>query len=452
MPYLAFARQSVGDDFPEDNGERLLNLYAEPFPQGGTAQLVLAPSPGLTAFATLNDGPVKAVHVQGGVIYAISGATLYSVTPAGVVTALGAMTNGDFATLTGNGLDVAATSGGNYYVYTVATGSFRRVATKAFARAGSATRLDNYVIVSQRGGGAFLITGLADAGSIDALDFASAESAPDDIVRAVADHSELWLFGERTTEVWGNTGAADFPFQRLSGGVIQRGCAWPGSVARDDNSIFWVGDDRLVYRAEGYTPRIISTPWVAGVLQAEDAEHVAGFTYSWRGHKFYVLRPPGRPSLVYDVATGLWHERATGVQEGPWRATCAESLGERVILGGDDGRLYDLGGLTDGGEVIVREGVSAPVEAGGDRFSMHEVELVFRTGATDLGRAASVTLEVSRNGYEWGLEKRKTLGSVGQYLRRVRWHGLGVGRQFRVRFRVTDAIDTALIGAKYRAS
>jgi len=304
MPYAAFARQSVGDAPYEHSGERLVNWYAEPFPDGGTGRLTLQPAPGLTAVATLSAGdPVRAVHVEQGVIYAACGGSLYSVSLGGSAQNLGAIDDDEFTTITGNGFDIAATAGGRFYVYS--GGSVSEVAPLAFTSSRSATRLDNYIIVSQEGGQAFVITALADASSIDALDFASAESAPDDIVRVVADHSELWFFGSRTTEIWTNTGAADFPFQRMSGGVVERGCAFPGSVAKDDNSVWWIGDDRLVYRAQGYSPQVVSSPWVAEVLDGVSDPNVSAFAYSWRGHKFYTIRIPHRPSLTFDVATGL---------------------------------------------------------------------------------------------------------------------------------------------------
>jgi len=97
----------------------------------------------------------------------------------------------------------------------------------------------------------------------------------------------------------------------------------------------------------------------------------------------------------------------------------------------------------------MREAVSLPLENGGEDFSMSELEIQFKTGVTDVDDA-QVMLQISRNGREWGAERWKSLGSLGSYLKRARWFGLGNERQFRARVRITDQIDTALIGARYR--
>jgi hypothetical protein len=75
------------------------------------------------------------------------------------------------------------------------------------------------------------------------------------------------------------------------------------------------------------------------------------------------------------------------------------------------------------------------------------VQLNFRTGATDIGRDAMVSLQCSKDGRVWGLERWRPLGRSGQYDRLVRWHGFGQARQFQFRWRITDPIEGALYGA-----
>jgi len=450
---LMFARQTAtGFEHAEFSGERLVNWYLQPHPDQGGAPAILAPSPGLTLFSTLSLGdPVRAIHVQHSVAYAACGGELWQVTAAGVATSLGWIGDDQNTTVTGNGSDVAVASGGLYFVWDGAT--LQNTSPGAFTDAGSVTRLDNYVIISELNGQRFSYSALGDASDVDALDFASAESAPDDVVRVLADHSELWFFGTRSTEVWGNGGNPDLPFQRISGGVIERGCAFPNAVGKDDNSVFWVGDDRLVYRAQGYTPTVISPPWVSERLEAlADSADVQGFPISWRGAKQYVLRLPSDRSLVFDAATGLWHERDSGTEGGPWLGRCADRMGAATLVGGNDGRIYTLGGLTDGGTTIVREAVSLPVMSRGERITVSNVAVQFRTGATDIGREAQVMMQCSVDGRTWGRERWRTLGGIGNYRKRASWSGFGVGRQFQFRVRISDPIETALYGAEIAAS
>lgn len=451
MTLITFARQSAADPaHTEYSGERLLNWYARSFPDGGIGQALIVPSPGMRQWAVLDGiNPVQAVHTLRGTIYAACGGKLWSVRN-GVVDQLGSIQDDTNTTIVSNGLQVAVAAGGRYSVWNGA--ALSNPLTGAFGNIANVAAVDNYVLLFEENGERFSVSQLADATLIDPLDFASAEGTADFIVRGHIDHAELWIFGTESTEIFGNSGDADFPFARLSGGRLDRGCAFPSSVASEDNSVFWVGNDRVVYRANGYQPIRISTEYIEALIQdIPEGADVRGFSFTQDGAKVYCLRMPDAPALMYNIATGLWSERNSGLDDGPWLATCATTLGELTVLGGQDGRLYTPGGLTDGGRVIVREAVSLPLTQAGQRITLAAVEVTFKTGATDIGREANVMLSISRDGRTWGEEKVRPLGQLGQYLRRARWHALGQARQFRVRVRVTDPIDTAIYGAAYRA-
>ena len=49
---------------------------------------------------------------------------------------------------------------------------------------------------------------------------------------------------------------------------------------------------------------------IQSIRETSTIADAIGFTYTQRGHKFYVLTfPTGGLTLVYDIAQGLWHER-----------------------------------------------------------------------------------------------------------------------------------------------
>src|ERR1700754_3691332 len=129
---------------------------------------------------------------------------------------------------------------------------------------------------------------------MDALRFATAESSPDNLVRVYSAFGQLWLYGEKTTEVWYNSGDADFPFARVEGAKMQIGCAAANSVLDMDNSPLWLGQDKdgrgIVYRAQGYTALRISTTAVELVLrQSGDLSQIRSYSYQENGHLFLVL-------------------------------------------------------------------------------------------------------------------------------------------------------------------
>ncbi|MCZ3174226.1 hypothetical protein NYZ25_19855, partial [Acinetobacter baumannii] len=105
-----------------------------------------------------------------------------------------------------NRLQVSVTDGQKMYVYTVATSAFVQVTSALMANPMDLTYQDHYTVAAFTNSGMFQLSAIDDSTTFDALDFASAESAPDDLVRVIYDHGELVLLGQQTTEFWGNTG------------------------------------------------------------------------------------------------------------------------------------------------------------------------------------------------------------------------------------------------------
>ena len=243
-----------------------------------------------------------------GTLYVVSGTEVYSIDSAGTATDLGDITGSGAASMDDNGTELVIVSGGNGWVYNGSTLS--AIADADFPTVTSVTFLDGYHIFSKDSSDQLIISASYDPTSYGALDFATAEADPDNLVRVLTDHQELWLFGENTTEIWYYSGAAAFPFERITGAFIERGCAAVNSVAKMDNSVFWLGDDLIVYRAAEYTPQRISTHPIEGAIGTFANPAVAeGWTYIQDGHSFYVLTF-AEATFVYDAASGLCREHS----------------------------------------------------------------------------------------------------------------------------------------------
>ena len=91
--------------------------------------------------------------------------------------------------------------------------------------------------------------------TIDPLDFATAEAAPDTIVSIQAMQDTLWFIGQTTTEVWYATGQADLPFNPVNGRVYDRG-ALEGTVVNIKGTLYLVDQDYIVYAISGGPQRI----------------------------------------------------------------------------------------------------------------------------------------------------------------------------------------------------
>lgn len=147
--------------------------------------------------------------------------------------------------------------------------------------------------------------------------FSLKDSASDNLVTLHENNRELWLIGERTSEVWYNAGGANFSFSRVPGVLPQIGCAAKHSIARLGDSLVWLAKsergENVVIKTEqyGFTP--ISTMAVATAISSYPlVSDAIGFVYEEEEHLFYVLTfPTADKTWVYDASTQHWHERAS---------------------------------------------------------------------------------------------------------------------------------------------
>ena len=91
--------------------------------------------------------------------------------------------------------------------------------------------------------------------TIDPLNFATAERAPDPIYGVVVFGDQFWLPGQTTTEVWYFTGDIDAPVSRLQGVVFDRG-TWAGTALQVKDSMIIVDNDGGVFQISGGIKRI----------------------------------------------------------------------------------------------------------------------------------------------------------------------------------------------------
>jgi len=91
--------------------------------------------------------------------------------------------------------------------------------------------------------------------TINALNFATAESAPDQIVSLQVMQDTLWFIGQTTTEIWYATGTLALPFAPVAGRVYDRG-ALEGTVVNIKGTLYLVDQDYIVYAIAGGPQRV----------------------------------------------------------------------------------------------------------------------------------------------------------------------------------------------------
>lgn len=444
MSFNPFASQSKPGSRAY-SGERVVNYFARP--SEGTSPLVLVGTGGLTEWAdTGQDAPIRAMINLGGFIMVACGGKLISFDTQGIRLTIGDIEDGE-TYMAVNRTQVAIVVNGKYYVSNGV--SVAEYSTGAVTTPYSVTSADGYMIVIGDGGGGrdiIQISALDDATTFDAAEFAAAEYRPDPLVTAWFDHGEIYLLGEETVERWYNSGAADFPFARNQGAIIEIGVENGLTVAEADNSIFWVTPDKKVARVLGSDPQWISTPEIKEAL--EGSTITGGFTFSDQGHEFYAITREGDTTLVYDMLTGLWHERSSGLDYGPWLAQNSLLFYGVQYFGCSNGKIAFISStdFTDFGETLPAEAVAPLVVNKGRYFRVTRFYLDIEGGVGGIGRQPQVMLQVSRDGYTWGPEMWRAVGKLGQYARRAQWNALGLFERGKLRLRITDNVPRDIIG------
>lgn len=312
--------------------------------------------------------------------------------------------------------------------------------------------LDGYYIVAAPFSKQFFISRLNQA-IFDGLEFGVKEGYPDNINRVFSVNRELWLFGSQTTEVWQNTGNADFPFERIGNAFLHVGCIARWSVCQLGNSVAWLGTDSrrkcVAYIANGFTPQRISNSAIEAewdTYVGNSLEEALAYSYIDRGHEFWVISFPGNDATwVYDLTTQMWHQRGTwtGTANGMHRSRCHAFAFNRQHIVGDNstGALYDMSdaNVSDAGTAIHWERTAPHLsEENGWKF-YSRLWLDMQTGLNS--GTSNITLTYSNdNGHTYSSNHVASAGATGDYRKRVIWRRLGRARD-RV-FRVTGTVDT----------
>lgn len=459
---IPFATNSYKLNTPPVSAQRCVNFYAEKEPPDTKTTVAVLGIPGLLSFINAGQGPIRGLHVMNNILYVISGQEFYSVTAPLTVTLLGSgITGGNFVPMSDNGLQVIMVNGQDGYVYTASTNTFAQITDPNFFPANTVTFFDEYFLLDRIGTNEWFFSNILDGTTYNALDFESATVEPSFTQAIVNQQENALIFKQKSIETWYDTGANDNPWARYDGATIERGCIAPLTPIKEDNSVFFLGDDLIFYRLDGVLPHRVSThaieeEWQTYITCAD----AYCFSYTFNGHKFVVLTfQTANTSWIFDISTGLWHERvsfnAKYVSLGRWRGNCAvEWLGLVLIGDAFSGHVGQLSSstYTEFGLPIVGELISPPVHQDRKRIFCSLLELDMQTGnglTTGQGSDPQAMLSISRDGGRtWGtFQSWASLGKQGEYLTRVRWKKLGQGRQILFKVQISDPVPRVVIGA-----
>lgn len=451
------------------DAQRCVNLYPV-LGESGTAKAVRAlfGTPGLRRLAVLGyTGGMRVLYPpsNGGAAIAVRGPSVYRVGPDWSATFVGYIDAGTSpVSIADDGTTAVLVCGANGYTLDLGSNTLARITDEAFLGSDHVSYNKTVFIFTEPGSNKFYIT-TGNGVTFDALDFAKANSNAEPIVRHIVNHEELVLFKRTTTEIWRAVVGGDFLFARDTNAAIEKGCQAKHSVVAMDNTLYWLGGDKdgdgIVWRLNGYTPERVSHGGLEfAIQQYARTDDAIAYTYQQEGHTFYVLTfPTAGATWAFDVATGLWHERAyrnpdTAAFEQHRGACHMLYAGEHVVGDREDGRLYalDLDCYDDDGDPLVALRAAPHISGTGGneiRYNRITIDMEVGVGTVD-GPGADPVLMLrwsNDGGRTWSSLKNLPVGRVGEYRRRVKADRLGMARDRVFEISISDPVKRAIMGA-----
>jgi len=353
--------------------------------------------------------------------------------------------------------------GSNGYVYNIAAKTVSKINDPAFYGSDKVSFIDGWLIFNKPGTQVFYTSPLYWNGvsAFDGTYFASKDSSSDMLVSHVDSLRELWLLGERTTEVWYDAGNQFFPFSRLEGITLQIGCLAKNSLTKFNKGLAWLArserGEALVVATEGYVYEVISSPAVARAMANYPVlSDAIGYSYSEAGHTFYSITFPTMDvTWVYDAQSKQWHKRAYFDQSGLHRdrTNCFTVYQDQLLVGDfSNGTISRLARdvYTENGQPLVSLRRTAHVWDGAERERLFhsKLQIQFRAGGAAQGTNPQAMLRWSDDSAQtWSNQQLLSIGQSGQTKNRVIARRLGAARDRVYEVSVSDAVNRDIVGA-----
>ncbi|MFZ1109475.1 MAG: hypothetical protein WAN43_14180 [Rhodomicrobium sp.] len=452
MVAIEFGHTSNPDKSGFASAQRLLNGYAEPQGQTAKSPLPVYATPGTSRFDAGNSGltgPCRGMlYVYNTGLYVVAGNSAALFDDNGNATAVtGSIPGSSMVIMAANqetDPQVGIVADGVYSVLDTAANTVTQPSMPALPAPNSVTFIDGYLVFSIADGRIFQ-TNLNDALTVNALAFATASSRPDGLRRIVTHRGALIALGETSLEIWEDAGTTPFAFAPIRAD-IDIGCIAENTVASVADALMWVDQNGIVRQLAASEPVRISTYSVERAISnlTWDERRALRAVYThFNGHDFYAVTSPYW-TYEFDLATGLWHERASGALAN-WFAQGFESFNGKVVIGSSlDATLHmlDDASQTESGVPYLFLAQSSPVHAFPkgliiDQLDVDIIPGVGITGSTDEAANPKIMLDWSDDGGNtWTGGRVASLGRLGERFAVASFHQLGstrrAGRTFRL--------------------
>lgn len=454
IPILSGAFTDHGPDIRQSYPVNLVPVPAE----SGISAGYLRPADGVTGTSTAPQSITRGGINWRGICYRVTGTALISVAEDGTVLTIGdvgaggtvSMCYGPASTTYPVGI-LAVASGGRLYYYDGST--LTQVTDADLGVCVAVIWLDGYFISTD--GESIIVSDLADPFSFSPTKYGSSEASPDPIVAIVRTRNEMNALNRFTIEVFDNVGGTGFPFARIEGAQIQKGCIGTHACCVFLESLAFLGSGEneapAVYLGANGSAQKLSTMEIDRQLSTYTELQLSTVVIETRndnGHLHLYVHLPDR-TMVYDhtaaqaLGQPVWFVLTEGVAGfALYRARHFVWCFDRWLVGDATGDLLGEFTQTTGQVFSERtrwEFATAILYKDSAGVIVNSLELVALTGRVDAYADdvnPLITTSSSLDGMTWSQDASIAAGKVGERLNRLIWRRQGTMRSMRMqRFR-----------------
>lgn len=425
------------------------NLEPVPLEQGISSGY-LRPADGIISYGT-GPGIDRGGINWNGTCYRVMGDWLVSIASNGTIATLGNVGAGAQVTFDYSFDRLAIASGGRLYYWNGTVLS--QVTDPDLGNVIDIQWVDGYFMTTD--GTNLVVTELSDPTQVNPLKYGSSEADPDPIKGILKLRNEIYALNRYTIETFQNIGGSLFPFQRVEGAMIQRGCVGTFANAVFIDKIAFVGGGRneavSVWLGIHGMSEKISTREIDLILNSYTESQLANIICENRvaasQHLLYIHLPD--QTLVFNAEAArmlqqpVWYILTSTVSGlGTYRARNFVRVYDKWLVGDPTSSAYgylsesvsshygDVIGWEFGTQIVYNEGRGAII---------HELELVTLPGRASFGASPTIWTSYSLDGENWSVEIPRDAGKFGQTLKRINWLQQGFMRHWRIqKFRGTS--------------
>lgn len=382
-----------------------------------------------------------------GICYRVMGSKLVTVNPNGSTLVLGDVDDDGMPVTLDYSFDLLGiASADKLFYYNPVSATVTQVSDADLGPVIDFCWVDGYFMTTD--GESLVVTELNDPYQVNPLKYGSSEIDPDPVVALLKLRNEVYALNLNTIEVFDNVGGEFFPFQRINGAQIQKGCIGTHACCVFVETVAFLGGGRneapSIYLGSNATATKIATQEIEQILLGYTETELASVVMEARAnkaHQHLYVHLPDR-TLVYDASASqvmqvpVWFTLTSSLANwSQYRAHNFVWAYDRWLVGDPTSTAigyFDSSVSDHYGQKVRWEFGTTIIYNESKGAVFNQLELVSLTGSVALGENPTISTSYSIDGVSWSQPKMISVGTQGSRSKRLVWFQQGHMRNWRI--------------------